>query len=215
MSKEEYRKITADEAKELLKSGKARPTKGSSFIDMQSLLFSLLVFVVIAASATIYYEVFADTRVIKDYKPQAFTSIIFESAYPSTAGIPSLAAENNYSAIDSIITPILYDVQLTPEQNKFLWLYKNELLLATHQYETALQFSQSLQSRFAEDKSTIAPIFWYKAHAYYYLKRFSEAHELFATIAIMKHPLYSEKAFEYQQEIYDLIRTDGINFFFD
>lgn len=216
-SQEEVRKISPKEAQELLRSGKARISSRGKTIDSQSLLFSLIFFVLMAAGTAIYLELFGDTRLIKDFVPQSFPSSIFSEKMSENeiANIQLWEQEQNYSSLDSLISTWLYRADLTKEQEKIIWQYKNELLLSLHQYDDALGFTQTLQSRFSDEKELLAPILWYRAHTYYYLKRFLDAHQQFATVAIMNHPDYSAKAKEYQDAIYELIRTDGLNAFFE
>lgn len=214
---EEIRKISPKEAQELLRSGKARISTRGKTIDSQSLLLSLIFFVLMASGTAFYFEFFGDTRLIKDFVPQPFPCSMFSEKMSENeiANIQLWEKEQNYPLLDSLISTWLYRTDLTKEQEKIVWLYKNELLLSLHQYEDALGFTQTLQSRFSSEKEMLAPILWYRAHAYYYLKRFLDAHQQFATVAMMNHPEYSAKAKEYQEAIYELIRTDGLNAFFD
>jgi hypothetical protein len=216
-NQEEIRKISPKEAQELLKSGKARLSSRGKSIDSQSILFSLFFFVFLAAGTAIYLEFFGDTRLIKDFIPQPFPTQLFSEKLQQEdiLSIQNWEREQEFAILDSLISTQLYQTNMTMDQEKFVWQYKNELLLALHDYDAALGFSQTLQSRFSDQKDMLAPILWYRAHAYYYLKRFLDAHQQFATVAIMNHPEYSSKAKEYQDAIYELIRTDGLNAFFE
>ena len=54
----DYRSIDAAKAKELLKSGRAKPSKGSGLIDMPSLVASLGTFALIVILVAVYIELF-------------------------------------------------------------------------------------------------------------------------------------------------------------
>ena len=123
--------------------------------------------------------------------------------------------EGKFKAIDSVIAPLLYNTDIPSEKLKELWLYSIELRLAMANYSEAFELAQIVQSNYTNDNQVLASVLWYKAHVYYYQKRYLDSHQQFATVAIMNDNRYSEKAKEYQDEIYQLIRTDGINAIFD
>lgn len=211
----DYRSISPDKAKELLKSGKARPTQGAGLVDVPSMILSLTVFVILVISVTVYYEVFSDPRVIKDYVPQAFPVENYVDYQPEVKQIPQLLEQKNYNEIDRILAPMLYNDSVKVEFQSFLWMYAVEIRLAQLEYEQALEMSRVAQSRFVGDTKVLASVLWYRAHAYYQLKRFLDAHQQFATVAIMNDERFSAQALIYQDEIYQIIRTDGINALFD
>lgn len=77
-------------------------------------------------------------------------------------------------------------------------------LIIVERYGDALRKSQALQVEFKEDRAYLADVYFYKAHAYYYMKRYLNAVESFDR-AINNGTTYMEEAEEYSSEIRGLI----------
>lgn len=216
MEKEpQYQSITPEEAKELIKSGRARKSKQGGLFDVPSLVLSLSVFALVVLVVVIYAEVYSDTRIVKDYVPQTFPVSEYIQLNVAFNEIPLWQEQEEFTRIDSLITPYLYNETLTLKDQIFLWEYAIELRLAQKKYEQALELSRITQSKFTDNADVLASVLWYRANAYYQLKRFFDAHQQFATVAVMNDQRYSKKAGLYAEEIYQIIRTDGLNAIMD
>ena len=77
-------------------------------------------------------------------------------------------------------------------------------LIILEKYGDALRKSQALQVKFKNDRAYLADVYYYKAHAYYYMRRYLNAIESFDR-AINNGTIYMEKAEEYSSEIRGLI----------
>jgi len=77
-------------------------------------------------------------------------------------------------------------------------------LIILERYGDALRKSQALQVEFKTDRAYLADVYYYKAHAFYYLKRYLNAVQSFDK-AINNGTTYMDKAEEYSSEIRDLI----------
>lgn len=216
MEKEtKYRSITPEEAKELIRSGRAKKSKHGNLFDVPSLVLSMSVLALIITIVIIYAEVYSDTRIVKDYVPQTFPVSNYAQLNSAFNEIPLWQEQENFTRIDSLVALYLYNENLSLDEQIFIWEYSIELRLAQKKYEQALELSRITQSKFTDNDQVLASVLWYRANAYYQLKRFFDAHQQFATVAIMKDKRYSEKAAFYAEEIYQLIRTDGLNALID
>jgi tetratricopeptide (TPR) repeat protein len=210
----DYRSIDPEKAKELLKSGKAKRAKGSGLFDVPSMLISLGVFAILFIGAAIYIEYFVDNRIMKDYVPQKFPTEQLSEISANATKISNLIQNGYFTKADSLLQFELYKEK--PEVlDEQLWCYAIELRLAGKRYEEAIEMSRTVQSRFPKNAIILASLFWYKAHAYYYLGKYREAYEQLQTLQLLQDERYTTKAQEYQDAIYDLIRTDGIQVFFE
>jgi len=97
----------------------------------------------------------------------------------------------------------------------FLWCYTIELRLAGKRYQEAIEMSRTVQSRYPKNAKVLASLFWYKAHAYYYMGEFRESHKQLATLILLQDERYLAKAQIYSDKLYELFRADGLNVFFD
>lgn len=77
-------------------------------------------------------------------------------------------------------------------------------LVILEKYGDALRKSQALQVEFENEQAYLADVFYYKAHAYYYMKRYLNAIESFDK-AINNGTTHMEKAEEYSSEIRELL----------
>jgi len=210
----DYRSIDPAKAKELLKSGRAKPAKGSGLIDMTSLLVSLGTFEFIFSAVAVYIELFMDTRIMKDFVPQQFPTEELLTISENAPFVEQAVIDGLYNKADSLLQLVLYK-EKPEELDEFLWCFAIELRLAGNRYQEAIEMSRTVQSRFPKNAEVLASLFWYKAHAYYYLGEFRESHNQLSTLILLQDKRYLTNAEEYSDALYDLIRTDGINVFFD
>lgn len=214
MANREYRNISADKAKELLKSGKAKYAKGSGMLDWPSILISIGFSVVVFISVTVYVELFVDTRIIKDFNPQQINTDSLESVTINSSEIIQAIELKEFGKADSLIN-LSKNEHLNESQSAYLGFVQIELKLANHRYNEALELTRSIQSLVLNNQKDLTTLLWLRAHSYYYLKKYLEAHEQFSVIVQTGDIRYQESAKEYQQKIYDLIRTDGLNAFIE
>lgn len=211
----DYRSISPEKAKELLKSGKARPAKGSGLIDIPSMLISFGVSVILFASVAIYFELFSDTRIIKDFVPEPINVELLQMVNSYASVIKELIEQQDFKQADSLLQFTAKTSDEWTSAHLYSGMISIELKLATHNYKQALELTRTIQSYIMEDKKALNTILWYRAHAYYYLKQFQLSHEQFTVIVLTGDERYISKAEEYKSAIYDLIRTDGLNVFFE
>ncbi len=210
----DYKSIDPEKAKELLKSGRAKPAKGSGLIDMPSLVASLGAFSLIVILVAIYIELFMDTRIMKNYVPQEFPTEEMIQISENAILIEQAVVNGLYAKADSLLQLELYEEK--PEKlDMFLWCYTIELRLAGKRYQEAIEMSRTVQSRYPKNAKVLASLFWYKAHAYYYMGEFRESHKQLATLILLQDERYLAKAQIYSDKLYELFRADGLNVFFD
>ena len=77
-------------------------------------------------------------------------------------------------------------------------------LIILEEYGNALRKSQELQVKYTKDRAYLADVYYYKAHAYYYMKRYLSAVGSFDR-AINNGTKYMQKAEEYSSEIRELL----------
>ena len=132
----------------------------------------------------------------------------------NAALIEQAVRDGLFTKADSLLQFELYKEKVE-KLDEFLWCFAIELRLAGNRNQEAIEMCRTVQSRFVKNAEVLASLFWYKAHAYYYLGEFRESYNQLTTLILMQDKRYLFKAEEYRDAIYDLIRTDGINVFMD
>lgn len=201
-----YTKIDPEKAKELLKSGKARPTSDNYLFDVPSILFSFLAFVVIVIITYTIIELFVDTTVVPPYVPESLNEYPLSNFNQEYKQINDLLEKQDYTSADNLIESILDDVSY--EEKKALLLLQVELRLTLKQYEFAVSLARSIQSEYGNEPKLLAQLFWYRAHARYYQEEYIIAHQLFSSVALITDSKYAETSAEYAESILELLHIE-------